>query len=392
MDKLIRKSWWKYIGVLLLVYVFVAGMLIPLKPNVPIVNYQSANLGKSLELELVGYNTQFTQQADDTRSWLCFPDSLKPHIAASEIEIIDDRIAKLRFELPASMPTDASFVNLSLIVDGAFDGVYIRPDAVRLENKEEQSSSNANWDYGKITGLNETSRMTFPARRIIEETIRNTYFHVALWLAMVILFAAAVVYAIRYLRFQKRAENGEMLPEINGLDVRQRADLWSMALTEAGLLLGVLGLITGFLWAKYTWGSYWSGDIKQYTTMIALLIYSAYFILRVSFSEPEQRGRISAAYNIFAFVLLIPLIYILPRLSGNSLHPGNAGNPAFGSQDLDGTMRMVFYPAVLGWTLLACWMASLRFRISHMETQIEQNWENDFRLWLTRLLQLIIFP
>lgn len=377
MEKLIRKWWWKWLGVALLIYVFVAGILIPLKPNVPLVSSNRASLGQELVLDLTGYNTQFTKQADDTRAWLCFPDSLRPHISAKAIQVTDDQRAKLVFDLPADLPSDEQFVSLSLIVDGPADGAYIRPDAVRLSNESATAFTPAQWNNEKIKGLKELSRMTFPARRIIEETIRNTYFHVALWLAMVILFTAAMVYAVRYLQYQKRSETGAVLPVKNGLDVRKRADLWSLALTEAGLLLGMLGLLTGFLWAKYTWGSYWSGDIKQYTTMVALLIYSAYFVLRTSFKEPEQRGRTSAAYNIFAFVLLIPLIYILPRLSENSLHPGNGGNPAFGSQDLDGTMRMVFYPAVLGWTLLACWMASLRFRMSQMETKIEEKWEED---------------
>ncbi|MEM8582785.1 MAG: cytochrome c biogenesis protein CcsA [Bacteroidota bacterium] len=379
MDGLIRKMWWKWLGVALLVYVFIAGMLIPLKPNVPTVNYEDAQPGEALEVEVIGYNTSFTQQEEDTRALLCFPDSLKPHIVAQSVEVFDDRRAKFSFQLPADLPTDAAFLNLSLIVSGGEDGTYIRPDAVRLENSGEVavSGTGATWSHEEISGLKDLNRMTFPARRIIEETIRNTYFHVALWLAMVILFTAAAIYAIRYLRYQKLAEGGKLLNVIKGLDVRQRADIWSLALTEAGLLLGMLGLITGFLWAKYTWGSYWSGDIKQYTTLIALLIYSAYFVLRITFREPEQKGRISAAYNIFAFLLLIPLIYILPRLSGNSLHPGNAGNPAFGSQDLDGTMRAVFYPAVIGWTLLACWLASLRFRMSHVEIEREEMWERE---------------
>jgi heme exporter protein C len=59
---------------------------------------------------------------------------------------------------------------------------------------------------------------------------------------------------------------------------------------------------------------------------------------------------------------LIPLLFILPRLT-DSLHPGNGGNPGFGAYDLDNRMRLVFYPAVIGWTLLGFWMASLRTRI-----------------------------
>ncbi|MEM9260408.1 MAG: cytochrome c biogenesis protein CcsA, partial [Bacteroidota bacterium] len=123
--------------------------------------------------------------------------------------------------------------------------------------------------------------------------------------------------------------------------------------------------------AKYTWGSFWSWDIKQFTTLIALLIYAGYFVLRAAFPDPEQRARLGAAYNIFAFVCLIPLIYILPRLSGNSLHPGAAGNPAFGGEDLDNTMRMVFYPIIIGWTLFGFWMAGIGYRLRLAKERLE---------------------
>jgi heme exporter protein C len=71
-------------------------------------------------------------------------------------------------------------------------------------------------------------------------------------------------------------------------------------------------------------------------------------------------------YNIFAFGALVPLIYVVPRLT-DSLHPGAGGNPAFGSEDLDNTMRMVFYPAILGWTLLGFWIASLAYRAERLQ-------------------------
>jgi heme exporter protein C len=72
-------------------------------------------------------------------------------------------------------------------------------------------------------------------------------------------------------------------------------------------------------------------------------------------------------YNIFAFAMLFPSIWIIPRLVG-SLHPGapgsDSGNPALDKNDMDSSMRMVFYPAVIGWTLLGVWIATLKIRIS----------------------------
>jgi heme exporter protein C len=98
---------------------------------------------------------------------------------------------------------------------------------------------------------------------------------------------------------------------------------------------------------------------------IALLIYGAYFVLRGSFTDIDKRARISAVYNIFAFAMLFPSIWIIPRLVG-SLHPGSpgsdSGNPALDRRDMDAGMQMIFYPAVIGWTLLAVWMATLKIR------------------------------
>jgi heme exporter protein C len=53
-----------------------------------------------------------------------------------------------------------------------------------------------------------------------------------------------------------------------------------------------------------------------------------------------------------------------------SLHPGNGDNPAFSSYDLDSTMRLVFYPAVIGWIILSIWIANLRIRMEVISKKI----------------------
>jgi heme exporter protein C len=96
---------------------------------------------------------------------------------------------------------------------------------------------------------------------------------------------------------------------------------------------------------------------------IALLIYFAYMVLRDSINDIDRKARISAVYNIFAYAMLFPSIWIVPRLLP-SLHPGGEGNPALNFSDIDNRMRMVFYPAVAGWTLLAVWITTLKIRLS----------------------------
>jgi heme exporter protein C len=137
------------------------------------------------------------------------------------------------------------------------------------------------------------------------------------------------------------------------------------------MAFGVLGLVTGMIWANYTWGSPWHGDPKQNMAAIAMLVYVAYFILRGSVTNPDQRARLSAVYNIFAFCAMVPLLFVIPRLT-DSMHPGNGGNPGFNAYDLDSSMRWVFYPAVVGWFLLGVWIATLRRRLKLLEERITQ--------------------
>ena len=186
--------------------------------------------------------------------------------------------------------------------------------------------------------------MTVPRLDILNETIRALYFHVPMWFGMVVLFSFSLFHAVQYLRN----------PSVE-------SDIKSVEFANVGIAFNILGLITGMLWANYTWGSPWHGDPKQNGAAIALLVYIAYFVLRGSLDNHEQRARLSAVYNIFAFAAMIPLIFIIPRMT-SSMHPGSGGNPGFNMYDLDNRMRLIFYPAVLGWILIGIWMASQRIR------------------------------
>lgn len=184
-----------------------------------------------------------------------------------------------------------------------------------------------------------------PRQPILNETIRNLYFHVTMWPAMITMLLVSAVFAIRFLRSNKIGDDEK-----------------SAVFTKTGILFGIMGCLTGSLWANFTWGDPWPNDPKLNSAAVGMLIYFAYLLLRSSFEDEQRRARISAVYNIFAFAIFIPLIYILPRLT-DSLHPGNGGNAGFGSLDIDGNMRMVFYPAIIGWTLLGVWITTIRYRI-----------------------------
>jgi len=187
-----------------------------------------------------------------------------------------------------------------------------------------------------------------PRLNILNETIRNLYFHVPMWFAMMFTLLVSFVRSIQYLKTNNRYY-----------------DLESQQLNITAMVLGVIGLLTGMMWAKFTWNAWWVNDPKLNAVAVAMLIYLAYFVLRGGITDDDLRGRISAVYSIFAFIMFMTLIMVIPRLY-DSLHPGGSGNPAFSlydNKDLNSNMRLVFYPAVIGWIFLAGWLNSLLVRI-----------------------------
>ncbi|RTQ45005.1 ABC transporter permease [Hymenobacter gummosus] len=191
-----------------------------------------------------------------------------------------------------------------------------------------------------------------PRLAILNETIRNLYFHVPMWFGMTIIFTASLVNSIRYL-----------------LRPSYRLDVLAYESARTGVVMGLLGLATGSLWARYTWGTWWTPDPRLNGAAVAMLIYCAYLVLRSSIADEQQSARIGAVYNIFAFCAAIPLLFILPRLT-DSLHPGAGGNPGFNYYDQAKFMRPVFYPAVFAWTLLGVWITEVTVRLALVKQKL----------------------
>ncbi len=192
-----------------------------------------------------------------------------------------------------------------------------------------------------------------PRIAIVNESIRNQFFHVSMWFTMMILLTTSLGYSIRYLaRF------------------RLKDDRIAREFAYMGVIFGLLGLVTGSIWAKFTWGAWWVNDPKLNGAAICMLIYLAYIVLRNSIEDQQQKAKIAAVYNIFAWSTLLPFLYILPRLT-DSLHPGSGGNPGFNIYDLDNNLRIVFYPSIIAWTLLGLWIIQIRIRFSKLRSKFE---------------------
>ncbi len=371
--------WWKILSVVLIIYTIFAGIRVPLKSGIIRVSPDAVTAQGAQDLTFYGYNTQFTQstQGGAIRVWFSFddPDSKQDSfsIEASDIRVLNDTMVQVKVVFPAQTPNGDSLYAVGLTLDHPVAGASILPNAIGVRPGKSDSSAVApTWAADAIHGIHVQKGFSFPYQNILYETIRNLYFHVPMWFCLLFLFIASVWNSLLFL-FQPNIESS-LQNKPTGI-YRWLLERWRQPLAEldrkaavyaeAGLLFGILGLVTGMLWANYTWGQPWSNDIKQLMTAVALLVYVAYFILRGSFDEPEKGARLAAVYNIFAFASLVPLLYIVPRMFA-SLHPGATGNPALGSQDLDNTMRAVFYPAIIGWTLLAFWIAELRIRYQRL--------------------------
>lgn len=196
-----------------------------------------------------------------------------------------------------------------------------------------------------------------PELPILHEAIRNTFFHPPLWIAMMSLLLASAFYSVRYLRNGKAGD-----------------DIQAVELANTAILFGVLGCITGSVWAYFAWGDLWPNDPKTNGVAVGMLLYLAYFVLRGSFDDDMRRARISAVYNIFAFAVFIPLILILPRLT-DSLHPGNGGNPGFNQYDADSSIKRIIRPAFIGFTLLGFWITQLRVRLRRLDLIMDEQEE-----------------
>lgn len=225
--------------------------------------------------------------------------------------------------------------------------------------------------------------VSLPRMGALGQSSRNLFYHVPMWFSEVVIMTISVWFSIKYLR--------QTDPESKIAGNPMASDAKAVEAARVGVMLNILGLVTGIIWSRVSWGenidssklsAWWLWDPVQTCALIALLIYLGYFLLRASFQEPEQRARISAVLNIFAFAALIPLFFVVPRML-DGLHPtANGGQTGlFDKSDVTNHYRMILYPSALGFILVSVWVWELRSRIAVLfvkksEQESEQAWVN----------------
>jgi len=129
----------------------------------------------------------------------------------------------------------------------------------------------------------------------------------------------------------------------------ERYDLESYVAIHMGVIFGLLALVTGSVWARYTWGVWWTWDERQLVLFLVLfLFYSAYFMLRFSTPAGPRRARTSAVYALFG-VALIPVSFLAIRLAERYIHPVVLTR----DPKIENEMLVSFFVCLAGMLLLA---------------------------------------
>lgn len=222
-----------------------------------------------------------------------------------------------------------------------------------------KTSINAESGDMKIVELIQSNPwISYPYIISLEDRVKILNFHVPMaWIA-VLSYLISMIYSIGFLR------KGDY-----------RYDVSASSAAALGTVFAILATVSGMIWAKFNWGSFWNWDPRETSIFILLLIYFAYFALRAAIERDDFRGRAAAVYSIIAFVTVPFLVFVMPRISAG-LHPGSQGDdmggPIITTQKgmLDSELLFAYGLSMLGFTLLYFWMLNINIRTNLLKNKI----------------------
>jgi heme exporter protein C len=186
------------------------------------------------------------------------------------------------------------------------------------------------------------------------DTTRILYFHIPCAWLIVVAFGWSFLHSVAFL-VRRRLEHDDE----------------AAAAAEVGILFCVGAAVSGALWAKAKWGTYWNWDPRETTIFFLFLIYGAYLALRSAIEGGEKRARLSAIYSVIAFVTVPFLIFVVPRLYA-TLHPSPILPQAGEKGAMDPRIVVCFTGMLVGFTGLFFWVTRLRVRLARLERRREQ--------------------
>jgi len=190
------------------------------------------------------------------------------------------------------------------------------------------------------------------------EASRIFYYHVPQAFVAFIAFAYAMAYGIIYLRKKDPLADGK-----------------AALAAELGLVFCVLATITGSIFARIAWGSFWNWDPRETSILILLIIYGAYFALRQAVVQPERRAAFSAVYLVMAFITVPFFGFVIPRIS-ESLHPENT-LVSSGMINIGGLVAFIFFSSLICFLGIYIWIFDIGSRILRLEhKQRERSYGN----------------
>ncbi len=195
-----------------------------------------------------------------------------------------------------------------------------------------------------------------PIEAVMGPVQKVFYFHVAnAWLGMMA-FITAVVAGIIYL------VKKDMI-----------WDLVEQGAIEIGLVFMLITVVTGSIWARPIWNTWWTWDPRLTTVTIMELVYAAYLMLRAGIEDPERRARFGAVYAIIGS-LSVPLTFFSIRIF-RTIHPvviGSSDPNAQGSFNMTPAMGLTFGISLLAFTILFISLLWHRIRLGKLAEKVER--------------------
>jgi heme exporter protein C len=169
------------------------------------------------------------------------------------------------------------------------------------------------------------------------------------WVAL-LSFGLAFVAGILYLR-----------------DPQPRWDRLGYVSVRLGLLFSLLVMLTGMIWGKAAWGTWWAWEPRLTTFLIACFLYLAYFVLRQVVDEESRRATFAAVFAIIAFID-VPITFFATRYMPEGLHPAVI---TAGDTGMEGSMFLSLMVSMVGMTLLLVALLRVDLAVAAIKDEID---------------------
>ncbi len=195
-----------------------------------------------------------------------------------------------------------------------------------------------------------------PTEAVMGQVQRVFYFHVAAgWVGMLAFLVAAIA-GVAYLAKGNR-----------------KWDIVGLSAIEIGIVFAFINIVTGSIWARPIWNTWWTWDPRLTTATVMELIYVAYLMLRQGIEDPDRRARFGAVYAIVGF-LSVPLTFFSARLF-RTIHPVVIGSNEAGAQgqfDMTSLMLQTFMFSLITFSFVFADLLWHRIRLGQLAEKVEQ--------------------